>query len=635
MCGIAGIVYFNSYHVEEEDIALLVESIKHRGPDGQGLWFSNKQNVAFGHTRLSILDLSSAGKQPMSYMDDRFHITMNGEIYNFIEIREELKSKNYLFKTETDTEVVLAAFHEWGENMLSRFNGMWAFAIYDEANNSLFLSRDRYGVKPFYYYLNDEKLIFASEVQAIHKVLGNQHPLDELVIKDISTGSFFNHGTSRTYLKNVNTLPGGFNITVKNNKVIINQWYHLKKVTVPKSYKKQAELLKELISDACKLRLRSDVAIGTCLSGGVDSGSITSIINKFNLNSEERFNNYSHRSFCASFPGTPIDEKESAQLLASKLGSNLDVIDIVPPSKTELEEAMKECDGPMHALAFFPIWGLYKYIKEQGITVTLDGQGPDEMLGGYRPIQEALQAAIQLRKPFWFYDIYKTYAVQGESSQFSSRKYAKEALKKVFSSYIHKLKIKGLSIIPGMTGNSSSILNEPLENRLKPVKLVNGFNNTLDSSLFVQFFQAPLPGILNQYDRCSMAHGVECRMPFMDYRVVEFIFSLPVDSKVGGGYTKRILREAVKDILPDEVRLNKFKIGFNAPIVDWFKGPLKDFMLEIMTGNEFSSSIRFDGKTLLANYRKFLDSEKPQWDEAWQFWPPVHLTWWLKHNKIS
>jgi asparagine synthase (glutamine-hydrolysing) len=634
MCGISGIIHFNNNPVEQDDIALLEKAIKHRGPDGQAVWFNNQRNIVLGHTRLSILDLSNAGKQPMGYLEDRYHITLNGEIYNFIEIKEELKSKNYVFSTETDTEVVLAAFHEWGENMLSRFNGMWAFAIYDVVNDSLFLSRDRYGVKPLYYYLNDQKLIFASEVQAIHKLLGNQHPLDELVIKDISSGSFYNHGTSRTYLKNVNTLPGGFNITIKNNKAIIKQWYHLNKVTIPKSFKKQAEQLKELISDACKLRLRSDVAIGTCLSGGVDSGSISSIINKFNLNSEDRFNNYSHRSFSASFPGSPIDEKESTQLLADKLGSKLDIIDIFPPSKSELEEAMKECDGPMHALAFYPIWKLYKHINEQGIKVTLDGQGPDEMLGGYRPIQEALQAAIQLKKPFWFHDIYQTYAAQGESDQFSSSGYAKEARKMILIACARFPMKKAWALIRNLLVDKKSVFIEPSKSCLKPIKTPEKGTNKLDESLFKQFFQDPLPGILNQYDRCSMSQGVECRMPFMDYRIVEFVFSLPVESKVGNGYTKRVLREAMKNILPDETRLNKRKIGFNAPIVDWFKKPLKDFMLEIMNSKEFLNSIYFNGNEIKDHYLKFLETEKPDWNTAWQFWPPVHLTWWLKYNKI-
>jgi asparagine synthase (glutamine-hydrolysing) len=514
---------------------------------------------------------------------------------------------------------------------------MWAFAIYDSNDKNLFLSRDRFGIKPLYYYKNEEKFIFSSEVQAIHKILGNGHPLNEKVIKDVAFGSFLNHGTNETYLKDAYSLPGGFNLILKNNgKIEIEEWYKLKKIDVPKNFNEQAKKLKELLYDSCILRLRSDVPIGTCLSGGVDSGGITAIINSFKPEKNSRFSNYTHREFCASFPNTPINESNSAKMLAEKLDSKLDIVEIIPPSKEELEEAMKQCDGPMHALAFFPIWSLYRYIKKQNITVTLDGQGPDEMLGGYRPIYEALNAAIELKKPRWFLDVYKTYSAQGETVQFSSKSYARKALvvvifKKIIIYITNILFWLGFSKMKNdldkLFGKNKKTINF---SRKSP-----GFNNSLDESLFEQFFQSPLPGILNQYDRCSMAHGVECRMPYMDYRIVEFVFSLPPESKVGDGYTKRILREAMKGIVPDETRLNKFKIGFNAPIVDWFQEPLRKFMLEQMGKPDFINSKYFNGKKIKKEFEDFLNVSNPQWDEAWKFWPTVHLAWWMDYNNIK
>ena len=630
MCGIAGIIHFTNQRIDAQHTALLVDSLKHRGPDGDGVWYNESQRVAMCHTRLSVLDLSSSGKQPMLSSDGRYVIVLNGEIYNFIEIREELKLKNYNFHSETDTEVLLAAYHEWGEKMLDRFNGMWSFAIYDSINDTVFLSRDRFGVKPLYYYRDTDRMIFASEVQAIHKVLGNKHPQDDEVIKDIVHGGFLSHGTERTYLKDVFSLPGGYNLIVQNKLCKKQQWYALKKIRVPEKFKQQVAELRGLLSDACKLRLRSDVAIGTCLSGGVDSGSITALVNHFNFKEENRFNNYTHRGFCASFPNSSIDEKDQAALLADKLGSRLDIVDVNPPTSDELKEAMGECDGPMHSLAFFPIWSLYRYIKSQGITVTLDGQGPDEMLGGYRPIKEALHAAIELRKPFWFWDIYKTYSAQGETKHFSSKKYAKKVLSWVKGEQIQRIK----SFLTKYFLKRKADFYLPLvsaEHLLSPVRKADVQMNAFDIELYNEFFVAPLPGILQQYDRCSMSHGVECRMPFMDYRVVEFIFSLPVESKVGGGYTKRILREAMQGLMPDEIRLNKLKIGFNAPIVEWFKAPLKEFMLEVMNSEEFLNSNYFDGEAIRNNYLNFLKIENPDWNMAWQFWPPVHLAWWLKN----
>lgn len=630
MCGIAGIFNFNYNPNLSNDINTLVDSIRHRGPDGQGVWISEGGDVALGHRRLSILDLSEAGKQPMTYLNERYEIILNGEIYNFIEIKSELSKKGYIFKTESDTEVIPAAYHEWGIKAFDRFNGMWALALYDKQEKKLILSRDRFGIKPLYYHKNNDAMLFASEVKALHSLLGKKYPLDDLIIRNIVSGKGNHQGSNRTYLKDVLSLPGGYTLTVKENKISINQWYKLKKVNVPQVYKEQVIQLKDLITDSCKLRLRSDVPVGTCLSGGVDSGSISATISKINTTQDARFNKFSHRAFCASFPGSPIDESESAELLARKLGLRLDVVKILAPSRAELEEAMSYCDGPMHALAFFPIWKLYKHIKEQNISVTLDGQGPDEMLGGYNYIYDSFKAAVDLKRPLWFYDLYKTYAFQGESKYSSARKNTKIAFRQVIKYTLwrpfSKIK-KYLKANKNSEGTEAELL-IPVRNHLP-------FNNSLDNSLYQQFFQDPLPAILNQYDRCSMAHGVECRMPFMDYRIVEFIFSLPPESKVGKGYTKRILREAMKDILPDEIRLNKLKIGFNAPIIDWFKGPLKEFMLEMMNGDEFQNSKYFDGKQLLIDFKQFLIKEQPQWNEAWRFWPPVHFAWWINKNKIS
>ncbi|MCX6762594.1 MAG: asparagine synthase (glutamine-hydrolyzing) [Candidatus Moranbacteria bacterium] len=637
MCGITGVYSLDTKKpILKQEIDLLTDAVAHRGPDGRGVWMSQDSHVALGHRRLSILDLSENGKQPMAHSNGRYQITFNGEIYNFLEIRDELIKRGYIFNSDSDTEVVLASYQEWGKDMLERFNGMWAFAIYDAESKELFLSRDRFGIKPLYYFRDDERFLFSSEVQALHKILGSDHSLDERVIKDIASGSFVNHGTEKTYLKDVKNLPGGFNLFLKDGEVEVEEWYSLKKVDVPKKFEDQALELKKLLTDACNIRLRSDVSIGTCLSGGLDSGSITAVIENSGSENKERFSHYTHRGFCAAFPNTPIDESKSAKILAEKLNSKLDVVDILPPDKTDLEEAMRQCDGPMHALAFFPIWSLYRYIKKQGITVTLDGQGPDEMLGGYRPLFDALSAAIELKKPKWFWDAFRTYSEQGETSQFSSKWYARKILlvvvfRKILEPIGKFLSIFGFSLLR----DNLSKLNSEYSNFLIPVRKSVGFNNSFDRGLFRQFFQSPLPGILNQYDRCSMAHGVECRMPFMDYRIVEYIFSLPIESKVGGGYTKRVLREAMKGIVPDETRLDKIKIGFNAPIVDWFCGSLKDFMFEQMSKPKFINSKYFDGAKIKNDFDKFLGSSNPKWDAAWKFWPPVHLIWWMDYNNVN
>ncbi len=600
MCGIIGALP----SIDEFKFKKGLKALDHRGPDGEG-FFQDEHFIQLGHRRLSILDLSKAGSQPMHF--DDMSLVFNGEIYNYLEVREDLKKAGYDFYTTSDSEVLLKAFHHWGKACLERFNGMWAFAVFNKRTKTLFASRDRYGVKPLYYFKAGSQLIFASEIKAIHLILGKTHPLEESVLKGIVQGRFDWHGGEKTWLKNVFILPAGSWVETDGKSLNVGKWYGLREQSVPNDFKEQAEYLNVLLKDACKIRLRSDVPIGTCLSGGIDSSSITSLIN-----SEE--GNYTHKSFCASFPNTPIDESAKARALATKLKSDLSIIAVLPPSISELELAMKDCDGPMHGAAFFPIWKLYQFIRSTGIKVTLDGQGPDEMMGGYRPIASAVKYAFRTLKPGYIRDIYNIYKEQGETEQFSSRQMAKKAVIETLKNEVKR----PISLLLGR--QSKSIYTHPFR------------SNSLDEEFYQEFFVSPLPGILQQYDRCSMAHGVECRMPFMDYRIVEYLFSLPIKSKIGNGFTKRVLREAMQGVVPDSIRLDKVKIGFNAPIVNWYKSELKDWMLDIMSSSDYQSETIFDGRYLKNNFEKFIKTESPQWTDAWQFWGSVHFMWWKKNG---
>jgi asparagine synthase (glutamine-hydrolysing) len=603
MCGIIGTVPAIERNLLQEGM----NALAHRGPDGQGIWSDDERRVAFGHCRLSILDLSEAGRQPMEF--EELVMTYNGEIYNYLEIRSELIREGYQFSSETDSEVALKAFHCWGEQCFKRFNGMWALAIYNRSRGSLLVSRDRYGEKPLYYFNRKSLLIFASEVKAIHKVLGKNHPVNDNVIRELVNGRNSWNGTTDTYLKDVRVLPGGHLLHYHENNLRVAPWYSLTEVAVPKNFKEQAEELKHLVIDSCKLRLRSDVPVGTCLSGGLDSGSITGVLR--NVNTSQ----YTHRSFCASFPDTPIDEAAKARRIADQLGSKLDIIEIRAPQSADLESALNDCDGPMHALAFYPIWKLYQYIHHSGIIVTLDGQGPDEMLGGYRPIVPAVQYAFRNFNPLYLKDVYDTYSSQGETSQVSSKRITNTAVRGSIKSEVKRMAKK-------------LFLKHEREQYGHPFR-----NNPFDEEMYRQFFIDPLPGILQQYDRCSMAHGVECRMPFMDFRIVEFVFSLPVATRVGGGYTKRVLREAMKGIVPDETRLDRQKIGFNAPIIDWYRGHLKEFMLDQMNSRSFLDDDLIEGNVVRDDFERFITEPNPQWDRAWKFWGPVHFNWWKNNIK--
>ena len=621
MCGIAGIIKFNGSSISTNEIDELTDSLAHRGPDGRGTWFNQNKNIALGHRRLSILDLSIAGQQPMVSHNEKFVIALNGEIYNFIEIKQTLLDKGYIFKSETDTEVILTAYQEWGLTMLDRFNGMWAAAIYDVHRDKLILTRDRFGVKPLYYYWDGNELAFASEVQALHKYLGKQASINEETIHDILDFNQAYHGTERTYLNEVKSLGAGTNLILEKSIISIERWYQLKLQSVPKSFKAQAEKLKDLLTDACKIRLRSDVPVGTCLSGGVDSGAISSLISTFNANDDARFSNFSHRSFCAGFPGVSFDETKDAKRLAKQLDINLDVEIVNAPDALFLEEAMNKTDGPMPAFAFFPIWQLYRYIKKQNITVTLDGQGADEMLGGYFMAYDAMKGALDLCNLSWFFDVKRTYSCLHERAYSWVKNDIKHLKKIIYINFKQALKLplkKLLSVF-----NLYNFKNNKFESIASKY-----FNNNLDKALSKQFFVTPLPFLLHQYDRASMANGIECRMPFMDYRVVEYIFSLPPKSKVGNGYTKRVLREALDGVLPDETRLNKTKTGFNAPTNEWFKTDLNEWFIKQIKSKSFLENPYFDGKAISNEFLNVLNTEKAE-DYKWKFWAYTHVNYWL------
>ncbi len=622
MCGIAGI--FGSSFNKPIPLAAL----RHRGPDSEGIWTDPEDKIWLGHTRLSILDLSEAGRQPMECEDGRYYIIFNGEIYNFLELRKELQDKGYVFHTETDTEIIAAAYDSWGVECLHRFNGMWAFALWDTRKSELWLARDRFGEKPLYYYVNKEEFAFASEVQALHFWLGNNTELDSEVVRSICTGKFEWHGTDRTYLANVNTLPAGHYLIKTRDSLKVHRWYRLEPncVTVPRSMPDQTQALHNLLTDACRLRLRSDVPVATCLSGGLDSSAITAIVHKGIFTPSERSAKDFHRAFCAAFPNTILDETAKARLLAHEIGAELMVYEIRPPSGERLLKAISTCDGPMHSLAFYPIWELYGFINKNGIKVTLDGQGPDEMMGGYyETIDSALRSALSQGKVRWFWDIYKTYSGQGESQYRSSRAFARAKLFNVLKTPLSQLK---RFILRQFVHNSNSRVDhleyiQPIPSNLKP----------LSSELYSQFCQKQLPTILQQFDRCSMAHGVECRMPFMDYRVVEFVFSLPEESLVGDGFTKRVLREAVRGLVPESICSNSIKIGFNAPIVEWFLGPLREVILDTMRGKDFRQNGFFDGQRLAKQFEIWLNA--PNWGDAWAFWPPIHFALWQSQLRAS
>jgi asparagine synthase (glutamine-hydrolysing) len=616
MCGIGGFFAFDGNLIEQRELDNLARFLAHRGPNGKGTYISPNRRIGLTHTRLSILDLSDAGSQPMTSRDGRYIIVFNGEIYNFTELTRELENSGVRFQTKTDTEVLLYGWQLWGKNLLPKLNGMWAFAILDTRTNSLVLCRDRFGVKPLYYTKYKKRLVFASEAKAIDAITDYQYAINPQYLHKIGHRDL----GETSYLQDVYSIPAGHLIELADGcERHPERWYHLSQVDVPKTFSEQCELIRSLVVDACHIRLRSDVPVATCLSGGIDSGSIVSVLNRF-PSTKTRSQNFSHQSFNAAFPGTSQDEREAAAALVQSFGKQLDTHVISPPTPELLEESLLSCDGPMPCLAFYPIWKLYRYIQNSGIRVTLDGMGPDESLGGYYIGADALRGAFQLHKYLWMRDLYHTYGnLYEEGRQWIWNDFRQ--LGREFASNV-KSRIMG-KFRADKPEEASSV---PLERSRFAT------SDSLSRCLYRQFFSHPLPYLLHQYDRCSMANGVESRFPFLDYRFVETVFSLPLESRIGNGYTKRILREAMRGILPDEIRLKKKKTGFNAPFRNWLHGPLGAWVRDVASSAEFTSSPFFDGKQLSQFILKSLESDPVQLDE-WSVWLPLHTSWLMSKRR--
>ena len=610
MCGIL----LAQNYSDREKFQSSLNTIKSRGPDFSSVQEKKDIQTLLGHNRLIIQDRDARAHQPFEC--DGYSLIYNGEIFNFVELRERLKDCGVQFTTSSDTEVLLKSWLHWGKDCLDKFNGMWAFAITNLQTGDIFASRDRFGIKPLYFF-HQEFFSLASEVKAIYSLLGAKASINNEFLKGILNGDSSPYGTNKTWLENVFSVPAGTNLIKTGKHVKLERWYVWRRQKIVGTVDEQAEHLQKLIVDACRIRLRSDVPVGTCLSGGVDSGGILSIISK-KINSSD-WANFTHKAFSMTFPNSAICEEDYARTVAEDNRANLDIVRLENPDIEDLESFMRTFDGPSHALAFYPIHRLYKRIAEQGIKVTLDGQGPDEMLGGYYIFKEAIVSSLM------------------------ERKYV-QALMAVYSSILHDHEgfFKGTLRICKVL--ASLLLGKRVRSWLKREKrdVISGIEglpcdekdfqgmNPLDKSLFHQFFYSPLPCILFQYDRSSMASGVECRMPYMDYRIVEYLMSLPFQSKFCKGYTKFILRHALKGILCDQVRLNRRKIGFNAPIVEWFRGPLKNWILEVMDSDEFQHNDLFDGKKVRKDFIKFLSNKRHGWDKAWKFWGYVHYAWWKR-----
>lgn len=609
MCGIAGVLTEGHVPLERRELSALASALAHRGPDGEGIWISDRGHIGFVHRRLAILDTSERGAQPMHTADGRFTIVFNGEIFNFIELREQLTALGSSFHSDSDTEVLLEAWRHWGEAMLPRLNGMWALAIADHDSGELFLSRDRFGIKPLLYTLGEHGFAFASELRALLALPHTARELDTETAKQLLIDPFSVEAGERTLVRAVRRLPAGHCATLRDGRLQIKRWWYTvdNLPEVPAAPEAQSRLFRELFFDAIRIRLRSDVPVGTCLSGGFDSSAITCAIadiTQHHAREARGAKNWRH-AFIASFPGQANDETAAALEVAAyaSVEPHVTVIDDADALR-HITEVLHDLDDVYISLPTAP-WQIYRELRRAKVVVSLDGHGADELMGAYR--QDGQVLGFMLRNLL---------ATLANRSPLLAG-----AIESAKSAY---LSLKGLNFVRGHRWLAPRSHGTPFDNDKLPAHW-----GALNRRLYRMFHASVLPTILRNFDRMSMAHGIEVRMPFMDWRLVTYVMSLPDSAKADTQRSKLVARDAMEGKMPERIRIDKRKVGFNSPMPGWLNGPLAPWVEELLSVDNQAFSALVDVPALRRKVKRLTAAQAWDWQSVGRLWPYIHLKWYI------
>ncbi|MBO2544266.1 asparagine synthase (glutamine-hydrolyzing) [Salegentibacter sp. BDJ18] len=531
MCGIAGIISAKPNNEKLQQMLILQQ---HRGPDHTGEYV-DPGYCALGHNRLSIIDLSAKANQPFTDNSRRYHLTFNGEIYNYIELKQKLKA-NYSFKTESDTEVLLAAFIVWGKSCLNQLNGMFSFAIWDNNEKKLFAARDRFGVKPFFFSEEDEAFYFSSEIKAIKSLIRAKSPNEKVWANYFVYGSYGMPG--ETFYENIQQLPGGHFLEYHEGNLKLNKWYNFEKGLKSYSHILPFEEAKksyfEILSDSISLRFRADVPIGFNISGGVDSSLLLALVNR--LHGNKNIQAYTFFTGDENYDELPWVEK-----MIDTTQNPLKKVKIQPTDVIENAQFLSDIqDEPYAGLPTLAYATLFEAAKIDGIKVLLDGQGMDEQWAGYDYYQTSGHSAT----------------IQGTGK---INPFRRNVLKKDFS--------------------------ELAEKPVYPTP----FDQDLQNLQYRDLFYTKIPRALRFNDRISMAYSTELREPFLDYRMVEFAFSQPKEYKISNGVQKFLIREILKEIAPKDLSYAP-KRPLQTPQREWLGNELKDFTEENLEKIRYSKA---------------------------------------------
>jgi len=601
MCGIAGIYNVSGRPVDLQVLEAMTRIQAHRGPDGEGyvlldgrgqdkpiplqaagsLARSHRHSIGLGHRRLAIVDLSPLGHQPMATEDERCWVTYNGEIYNYVELRDELRGRGHRFRSASDTEVLLAAYREWGEACLEHFNGMFAFALWDAASGRLFCARDRLGEKPFYYHWDGERFLFASEIKGLLAAGLHPRPNQGAVFAYLD-GAFLDY-SEETFFENIHQLSPAHWLSLEGEALTVGRYWHLSddETDTIKTDGEAAGKFRDLFRDAVRLRLRSDVPIGTCLSGGLDSSSIVCVVNELLISSDavtRRLIGERQKTFSSCFDDPAYDERLFIRPVLERTGAEPHY---TFPDPKELAATVSHLvwqqDEPFGSTSIFAQWNVMRLASQRGVKVLLDGQGADELLAGYQSFFGAFLADLlaQGRGIALLRELRGYRRLHGPLSRYALAALAREFLPSSVAGYLRSR----------MTGSADWLATDF---RRQWGKVTSSSETAAPRSRLRRLQQALLTGnglraLLHYEDRNSMAFGVEARLPFLDHRLVEFLYGLDAGHKIRQGWTKAVLREAMEGILPDQVRWRRDKMGFVTPEDQWFRTSLREPARDILS----------------------------------------------------
>ncbi len=646
MCGFAGIYNLTGASIDSEKLRAMTALLKHRGPDDEGFLLLNTKsneavnchgddsiseikkntkplsndfpaNLGIGFRRLSIIDLSANGHQPMRDEATGNWITFNGEIYNYLELRDELKKDGYSFHSNTDTEVILKAYSKWGVDCVQRFNGMWAFAIWDSNQRTLFCSRDRFGVKPLYYYFKPgDSFVFASEIKSVLEMVPAEANYSAL-------GDFFSLGisdhTQNTFFKNIHQLRGAYSLLLTNDGDLkIFRYYDLPQGVESRNETQSIEKFREIFFDAVKLRLRSDVAVGYALSGGIDSSSVV-------LAASELSDGNNNSTFSTVYPGESEDESFYIDKVLEKTNFKKNLVTPKPEGfLNDLDDFVWHHEEPISGLSYYAEYVLRRFTRQNGVIVSLEGQGADEIITGYASL---LNPYLQdLLRKFDFSGYLKTVRLFRNNFGISQAVLYSNIVSAVHPGFMDSMKKMAArySTFPFidfefLCRNNGSVYSAEKK-----------FNSRLNQSLYEFLTYTSIPTQLIRADKNAMAFSVECRFPFLDYRLVEFAFGLNADLKIHKGVTKYILREAMKNHLPAEVYGRKDKKGFPVPVNKWLEGKLKKFMMNAAESPEFRQMPFLNWKRFMKCYEGYKNGS-----EGANLWSLVSVFLWHQKFKVG